>query len=280
MLLETLNQFKDFELIDTGDGFRLERWGKFILQRPDPQIIWPKHLPESEWDKADAVYAKGGWAMRSQLPKSWLVAWDDISLIARLSPFKHTGIFAEQAVNWEWTRSKAGNKKLKILNLFAYTGGATIALAKQGHFVTHVDASKPSISWAKENHFENKLPADSVRWILDDAAKFAAKELKRGQQYDGIIMDPPAFGHGPTGTTWKFNEHLPKLLQNAVQLLSPNARFLLINGYATNSSAIALNNILEDTIGDRGGTIDFGELCLKQKDQRLISTGIFARWSK
>ncbi len=280
MLLTHFKQFKDYELLDTGNGFRLERWGKYILQRPDPQIIWPRHLTDEEWEKADAKFINNDWHTNKDFPKKWLVTWDDIELNARLSPFKHTGIFAEQAANWEWTRSTAGKTKLKILNLFAYTGGATIALAKAGHFVTHVDASKPSITWAKENHTTNKLPQDSVRWLLDDAAKFVARELKRGQQYDGIIMDPPAFGHSPTGKTWKFNEDLPELLNNAVGLLSPKAKFLLINGYATNSSALALNNVLEDAIKDRPGKIEFGELCLEQQDKRLISTGIFARWSK
>lgn len=280
MLLTHFKQFKDYELLDTGDGFRLERWGKYILQRPDPQIIWPRHLADEEWEKADAKFVNGDWHTSKDFPKKWLVTWDDIELNARLSPFKHTGIFAEQAANWEWTRSVSGKTKLKILNLFAYTGGATIALAKAGHFVTHVDASKPSITWAKENHTTNKLPQDSVRWLLDDAAKFVARELKRGQQYDGIIMDPPAFGHSPTGKTWKFNEDLPELLNNAVGLLSPKAKFLLINGYATNSSALALKNVLEDAIKDKPGKIEFGELCLEQQDKRLISTGIFARWSK
>lgn len=289
MLLETFKKFKDFELLDTGDGYRLERWGKFILQRPDPQIIWGRNLNDSQWDKADAIFKTGDWTIKTKIPKSWQVTWEDISLVAKLSPFKHTGIFAEQAANWEWMRSKTGKTKLKILNLFAYTGGATIALAKAGHFVTHVDASKPSITWAKENHSINKLPSDSVRWILDDAAKFTKRELQRKQTYDAIIMDPPAFGHSPTGKTWKFNEDLPGLLQDAVALLSTEAKFLVINAYATNSSSLALNNLLEDSIKNKKGQIESGELCLKHElknkigsgqDQRLISTGIFTRWSQ
>lgn len=294
MLLEIFTQFKDFELLDTGDGFRLERWGKFVLQRPDPQIIWPRHLSNQEWDKCDAKFVNGRWQIQTQVPKSWLIEWQNIALVAKLSPFKHTGIFAEQAANWEWMLAKLKTKKqkpkLRILNLFAYTGGATIALAKAGCFVTHVDASKPSLAWAKENHAANQLSQDSVRWILDDAAKFVSRELKRDQRYDGIIMDPPAFGHSPSGKTWKFNDNLPKLLADATKLLSPDARFLLINGYATNSSALALHNLLEDAMQKKSGSIEFGELCLKhpirkqvsderRKDGRLISTGIFARWS-
>jgi len=284
MLLETFTDFPDFELLDTGAGQRLERWGKFVLARPDPQIIWPRHLVDSEWGKAAAVFEshgeKGRWAIKKDVPQSWPVNFRGVKLIAKLSPFKHTGIFAEQAANWEWLEDKLrGQSKLKILNLFAYTGGATMMLTELDHTVTHVDASKPAIAWAKENQKANGFAADSIRWILDDAAKFVQRELKRGQTYDGIIMDPPAFGHSPSGKTWKFNKDLPALLADCAALLSPGAKFLLINGYATNSSALSLNNLLEDAMAGKNGRLEFGELCLKQKDARLISTGIFARWS-
>ena len=287
MILETFKDFPDFELLDTGDGFRLEKWGTVVLARPDPQIIWGRSLTDAEWDKAWAIYKsgsddnKGRWEIKKPLPKQWLLNFQDVKFLLKLSPFKHTGLFAEQAANWEWMGDKLKVKsgKLKVLNLFAYTGGATMVLAKAGHQVTHVDASKPAITWANENHKLNNLPADSVRWILDDAAKFVKRELKRGTKYDGIIMDPPAFGHGPTGKTWKFNDDLPGLLADCVGLLSDNAKFLVINGYATNSSALAINNLLEDVIKSKKGQIEFGELCLKQKNQRIISTGIFSRWS-
>jgi 23S rRNA (cytosine1962-C5)-methyltransferase len=306
MLLETPKNFPDFELLDTGHGYRLERWNDVILQRPDPQIIWPKSLSDAEWSKAWAIFRspsggeKGRWDIGRKLPEPWVAKYQNIKFLLRLSPFKHTGLFAEQAANWEWMMEKISNDKLqipnpsrlgeprsdksqnpnfKILNLFAYTGGATMVLAKAGCFVTHVDASKPAISWAKENHLLNNLPTDSVRWILDDAVKFVKRELKRGVKYDGIIMDPPAFGHSPTGKTWKFNDDLPGLLTDCVGLLSDNAIFLIINGYATNSSALSLNNLLEDSIRGRPGRIEFGELCLKQKKTRMISTGIFARWA-
>ncbi len=283
MKLETFKTFLDYELIDTGDGMRLEQWGQYRLARPDPQIIWPQSLPQSEWNKADARFdskgERGKWVIKTELPKSWMIRVKDIIMIARLSPFKHTGIFAEQAANWEWLEKVAPQgQELRLLNLFGYTGGATMVLTKLGHFVTHVDASKPSISWAKENQEANVFPADSIRWILDDALKFVERELKRGQKYDGIIMDPPAFGHSPTGKTWKFNRDLPKLLTDCVSLLSPKAKFLLINGYATNSSALSLNNIMEDAFAHKSGVIEFGELVLKQKTGRQISTGIFSRW--
>ncbi len=291
MLLQTFHDFPDYELLDTGAGYRLERWGRVILQRPDPQIIWPKSLPENAWEQNWAAFQSGSdnWKINKIPPKPWLIQFRDVKFILKLSPFKHTGLFAEQAAQWEWMlhkisndklplSSKSQNTKFKILNLFAYTGGATVVLAKAGCFVTHVDASKPAIGWAKENQALNRLPADSVRWILDDAAKFVQRELKRGARYDGIIMDPPAFGHSPTGKTWKFNKDLPRLLSDCIKLLSAEAKFLVINGYATNSSALALNNILEDATAPLGGTVEFGELCLKQKTHRMISTGIFARW--
>lgn len=308
MLLEYYKEPWDFELLDTGNGFRLERWGSMILQRPDPQTIWNKNLPESEWRKADAMFVsgrgeeRGRWQIKKPAPEPWIVKFRGTSFLLRLSPFKHTGLFAEQAAQWEWITKQISNfsasggqfpisnerpsikdKEFKILNLFAYTGGASMVLAKAGCQVTHVDASKPAITWANENHKLNDLPKESARWILDDASKFVKREIKRGSQYDGIIMDPPAFGHSPTGATWKFNEDLPELLENSIKLLSPNAKFLVINGYATNSSALALNNLLEDKITGKPGKIEFGELCLRQTArtsslERFISTGIFARW--
>ena len=301
MLLETFKNFPDFELLDTGHGYRLERWGEVILQRPDPQIIWAPSLSDEEWNKDWAIFQspagenKGKWEIIKAMPEPWIINFGDVKFLLKLSPFKHTGLFAEQAANWEWmverlkildTRLKSGTQAEqktshlvpRILNLFAYTGGATMVLAKAGCQVTHVDASKPAITWANENHKLNNLAEDSVRWILDDCVKFVKREVKRGAKYDGIIMDPPAFGHSPSGKTWKFNEDLPGLLKDCVELLSDESKFLVINGYATNSSSLALNNILEDAIKPKSGKIEFGELCLKQKNQRMISTGIFSRW--
>ncbi len=293
MTLETFDQFLDFELLDTGDGSRLEQWGNIRLKRPDPQIIWQPSLQQRDWNSVDAEFIgageRGKWQRKGQLPEKWEVYFrPDIKLVAKLTPFKHTGIFAEQAANWEWMSDICGQANsstkgpLKILNLFAYTGGATMVLTRLGHKVTHVDASKPAIAWAKENQKANKFEPDSIRWILDDALKFAQRELNRGETYDGIIMDPPAFGHSPDGKTWKFNRDLPKLLNICTQLLSDDAKFLLINGYATNSSALSLGNTLEDAMKTRselGGKIEFGELCLQQKTGRKISTGIFTRWN-
>lgn len=295
MLLETFDSPWDFELLDTGNGHRLERWGEVVLARPDPQIIWPRSLPDSEWKKAHAQYKSaaedttGKWVINTPLQRPWTLTWQNTKFLLKLSPFKHTGLFAEQAAQWAWMKEKLINQsagrrtKLKILNLFAYTGGATMVLAKLGCQVTHVDASKPSLNWANENHKLNSLPPDSVRWILDDAVKFVKREVKRGVKYDAIIMDPPAFGHSPTGKVWKFNNDLPGLLETCVQLLSDDAKFLIINGYATNSSALAIHNLLEDALKAKMAVqnlqLEFGELCLKQNSGRKISTGIFSRWS-
>ncbi len=293
MTLEFFKKTWDFELLDSGEGFRLERFGGVKLKRPDPQVIWKKSLPEMDWKSVDAEFITR-WDIKNKeiFKKPWVVKWQDTKFLLKLSPFKHTGLFAEQAGNWEWLEHqvkslssykvhKENTGKPKILNLFGYTGAVTMVLTRLGCFVTHVDASKPTIGWAKENQALNKLPGDAVRWILDDCVKFVKREVKRGALYDGIIMDPPAFGHSPTGGTWKFNEDLPGLLRDCVKLLSPNAKFLLINGYATNSSGIALGNILEDETRNLGGKVEFGELCLKETNRdRMLSTGIFARWSK
>jgi 23S rRNA (cytosine1962-C5)-methyltransferase len=257
-----------------------------LIRRPDPQAIWPRRFSKV-WDTAEAVFQssgkgeRGGWKFYTPLPQPWTVAFYGTKFLLKPSPFKHVGLFAEQAANWTWMieRLTIKNKPSKILNLFAYTGGATMVLAKAGCVVTHVDASRPAITWANENHKLNRLPQNSVRWILDDAVKFVKREVRRGAKYDGILMDPPAFGHGPTGRVWKFNEHLPALLADCVSLLSVNSRFLLVNGYATNSSALALGNLMTDMFKTFQGKVEAGELCLKDSSGRLVSTGIFSRWS-
>jgi 23S rRNA (cytosine1962-C5)-methyltransferase len=281
MYLNGAEQFTDFELIDSGGGYRLERWGEYLLQRPDPQAIWQRSESDDEWAKADAIFRDDQWQFSRELPESWQLSFRDMKLIARPTNFKHTGVFPEQAANW--LRMDDALKDLKnprVLNLFAYTGAASIWLTRHGAFVTHVDASRPAINWAKDNQQLNDLPLDSIRWMLEDAAKFVKNEVKRGTQYEGIVMDPPAFGHGPTGKVWKFNEQMPALLADCVKLLSPDARFLIINAYATNTSELAIQNLLEDAIGDREGKTESGQLCLAQRNSRLISTGIFARWTK
>lgn len=279
MIILTTPNWSDYELLDTGNGFRLEKFGKYILKRPDPQILWKPKLSKSEWDKAMAVFENDKWIIKTKMPNRWLMEYKDLKFWAKLSSFKHTGVFPEQASQWDFIQEKikSAGKQPHILNLFAYTGIASIACAKAGAKITHLDASRPAIGWAKENQRASGLLGDSIRWILDDAIKFTAREIKRGVKYDGIIMDPPVYGHGPEGEIWDFNKDLPKLLENCKQILSDKPLFIIINAYAVSSSAIMLENMLKDL--NLGGKIEAGELCLKESSSdRLLSTGIFARW--
>lgn len=277
----------NYELIDSGEGRRLEKWGEYTLDRPDPQIIWRKNLPQTEWQKSDAFFKritedKGTWNVRGKVPEKWILEHEGVKFYAKLSPFKHTGIFPEQAIQWDYIYNsiKSINREINVLNLFAYTGIASLFAAKAGAKVTHVDASRPAITWANENRALNdeKWP---IRWIIDDALKFTAREIKRGVTYDVIIMDPPAYGHGPTGEIWDFNRDFPRLLNNCRQILSKNPLFVLVNAYAISSSSITLANTLNDAMKTFGGNIENGELTLKETSGgRLLSTGIWARWSK
>jgi len=276
----------DYELLDSGNGQKLERFGQYTLVRPDPQIIWKQLLPQEEWTKADAVFKrtttdKGVWEDHERLPEKWLVHYGPLAFWAKLSPFKHTGIFPEQSVHWDWMMKSIKNAKrpISVLNLFAYTGLASLAAASAGANVTHVDASRAAITWAHENQEASKLKDKPIRWILDDVLKFVTREVRRNNKYDAIIMDPPIFGHGASGETWKFHDNFPELLQLCRQLLSKNPLFILVNGYAISASALMLENVLSDMTTGLNGTITVGELALQQKKQtRLLSTGIFGRW--
>lgn len=278
--------WSDYELIDSGHGRRLERFGPYTLDRPDPQTLWHPLLPVSEWQKADAVFLeegknKGTWIRKSQIPHAWPLKYDGITMHAKLTPFKHTGVFPEQSAHWQWISQQlsAATPDTYILNLFGYTGIASLVAAKAGAQVTHVDASRPTIGWAKENQALSGLSDKPIRWILDDALKFVKREAKRGVRYDGIIMDPPVFGHGPDGERWDFNEHLPQLLEACRAVLTEQPLFIIINAYAVSASAIMLENMLIDL--KLGGTIECGELALKETNRdRTLSTGIFARWSR
>lgn len=278
----------DYELLDSGDGRRLERFGGYVLDRPDPEVIWSKSLSEAEWKKADAKFMraerdKGNWVKNISIPEKWQMSQQNISFWVKLTPFKHTGFFPEQVGQWEniYDKIKTQKAKVKILNLFAYTGIATLFAADAGAAVTHVDASRPAISWARENQEASGLTQKPIRWILDDAIKFVEREIKRGNRYDAIVMDPPVYGHGPTGKVWEFSKDFPMLLNSCKKLLSDNPLFVLVNAYAVSTSPTSLANILQGTFGDLGGTVEHGELTLKEESAgRLLSTGIWARWSK
>lgn len=281
MLILTPDYWQDYILLDSGDGKRLEKFGQYTLVRPDPQCIWRPLLHQSEWQKADAVF-DNGWKKHKDMPDKWLLTWKDLKFWVKLSPFKHTGVFPEQAVHWEFISSViASETSQSILNLFGYTGISSLIAAEAGAKVTHVDASYPTIGWAKENQLASGLENKPIRWILDDCLKFCQRELKRGAKYDGIIMDPPIYGHDPKGKVWKFEESFPSLVEVAGKLLSDKPLFFIVNAYAISASGIMLENVLKDYLKDFGGEIESGELALEeQNSNRLLSTGIFARWKK
>lgn len=281
----------DYELLDSGEGKKLERYGAFVLSRLDPQALWKKHLPESVWQKADLEFIREGkaveWKIRPGVPKKWDIAFEGLNFSIRPTTFKHTGLFPEQAGNWKWMAEIISKSEKKsrtnpvVLNLFGYTGGATLAAAKAGAEVVHVDGSKMAIEWARENAKLSGLEEKPVRWILDDAKAFLKKEVKRGKKYDGIIMDPPAFGHGAKNEIWKIEEDLLELLDLCVQVLSENPLFFLINGYASGYSPIAYANNLMQVMAGHAGGMEIGELSIEESDSgRLLPAGIFARWKK
>ncbi len=277
----------DYALLDFAFGERLEQWGPYRLCRPDPTAAGAVEEHPELWAAADASYSgekgKGAWVTAKELPEHWPVAFGDLSLHARLTPYKHTGVFPEQRENWDWARAQATKqgRPLTVLNLFAYTGGATVALAKDGHFVTHVDAARPSIGWAKENALLNAIPDDRIRWMLDDAPTFVAKEVKRGKAYDAIILDPPAYGHGPSGKTWRVERDLAPLLEHCCMLLSDAPSFLVLNGYAQHDTPESFHRLLTGVIRDKAPGKAFaltaGELVLRTADGRTLETGIVAR---
>ncbi|MGA2910683.1 MAG: class I SAM-dependent methyltransferase [Candidatus Microgenomates bacterium] len=271
---------EDYELIDSGSGRRLEHFGKYVLDRPDPEVLWQKNLGEAEWKKADAVFRES-WINKNHVPERWQLSYKDIKFWAKLAPFKHTGVFPEQDWQWDFIFEVLKNKNANVLNLFAYTGIASLFAAKAGAKVTHLDASRPAITWANENRELNGMQDSPIRWIIDDAIKFTEREVKRGVKYDAIIMDPPVYGHGPTGEIWDFNKDFPRLLENCKKIISDKPIFVIVNAYAISLSPTTLANTLQGYFGKSGGKIDNGELTLKEKSGgRLLSTGIWARWSE
>ncbi len=275
---------KDYELLDSGEGEKLERFGAAVLRRPDPQALWRKTLPTDQWNAADAMFVNSGrsgtWKKKTTLPDSWPLELSGLHFSISLSAFKHTGIFPEQSENWNWIQNvieKAG-RPVTVINLFGYTGGATLAAAKAGANVCHVDGSKVSVNRARENAKISGLDSKPIRWIIDDAMAFVKREARRGNFYDGIIMDPPSYGHGPKKELWKIEEHMLELISECKKILSPKPLFVLLNGYAAGYSAVGYKNIASDLIGENKGQFEFGELTLESKSGKLLPAGIFARW--
>lgn len=274
--------WSDYELLDSGENMKLERFGDVIVARPETQALWKKMHPEL-WGTAHAEFAfhekKGLWRVKKPIPESWELTWNAARFLVRLTGFKHTGIFPEQAPNWQWLTEKVSVlEKPKVLNLFGYTGIASLVAAQAGAFVTHVDASKQSLDWAHENARLSNIPEDTIRWVLDDALAFAKREVRRGTKYDGIILDPPAFGRGAKGEVWKIEEDFSTLLQALKELLSEKSgSFLLVNGYAAGYAPKSFAQAIESLFGETNG--ECGELYIKESSsERVIPAGIYVRF--
>lgn len=277
----------DYALLDSGEEEKLERWGTYTLARPDPSALWKKRLPLSSWQKADARYERSGkegrWHAGKQVPNEWPITFGGFTFLIRPTSFKHVGLFPEQLANWQWVEKKlkAQSSPLeapKVLNLFAYTGGATLAAAEAGAEVTHVDASKTANLWARENATQSNLSDKPIRWITDDVLAFAKKEIRRGERYDGVIMDPPAFGHGPGGQLWKIERDFLPLMELVGRLLSEKPRCILMSGYASGYSSYAFSHNLLPFKKQYGGVIEHGELAIAEEgSERVLPSGIFAR---
>lgn len=285
------DKWMDYELIDCSNGEKLERWGKYLLVRPDPQIVWSldKDQMSPLWKKADAGYKRsksggGSWNVYSKLPQSWNICYDDLRFGIKPMGFKHTGLFPEQAANWDWMRniiSSSGRENAKVLNLFAYTGGATAAASAAGASVCHVDAAKGMVGWAKENAALSGLAERPIRYIVDDVKKFTEREIRRGNKYDGIVMDPPSYGRGPGGELWKIEQELFDLIKLCMSVLVDKPLFFLVNTYTTGLSGSVMENIFKLTLLKRfGGTFEVDEVGLPITNLGLsLPCGYSSRWS-
>lgn len=285
--MDVARDWKDYEILDMANGEKLEKWKDVILVRPDPQIIWKsKSFPE-RWKNANARYIRsstggGNWDFSKKVPANWQVKYKELIFNIKPMGFKHTGLFPEQAVNWDWMINKIqhANRDIKVLNLFAYTGGATVACSYAGASVCHVDSSKGMVAWAKENITSSGLQNNPVRYIIDDVVKFVSREIRRGNKYDAIIMDPPSYGRGTNGEVWKFEENISDLVELCTKVLSDRPLFFLINSYTTGISSTVLENILRLNIKAKG-KLSSGELGLPMKDSSLVlPCGIFSRWEE
>lgn len=284
----------DYELVDSGDGAKLERFGPHLFMRPDSQALWPRRLGAQAWERADARFSgregedMGRWAFARRVPESWAMQWGEARFLARCTPFRHLGVFPEQSVHWSWCadrirarRAARPDRPVRVLNLFGYTGLASLVAAAAGAETTHVDASKKAVAYARENQALSGLESAPLRWIVDDALKFVEREARRGRLYDGIILDPPKHGRGPNGEVWKLDEGLARLLAGCAALLDrESGLFMVATLYAVRLSCIALANAMAGALDGRGGVMTFGEMALPESGPggRLLPTAIHARW--
>jgi 23S rRNA (cytosine1962-C5)-methyltransferase len=283
--------WQDYQLLEGGQGMKMERWGRHTLVRPDPQIIWPRRGGATRWEDWDGIYhrsEKGGgeWEFKRSLPESWEVKYRELTFKIRPTNFKHTGLFPEQAVNWDWCsdlirRRKKTGREVSVLNLFGYTGAASVAAAAAGAQVCHVDAAKGMVDWCRDNASLSGLSGAPIRYIVDDCLKFVRREVKRGRRYDGLIMDPPSYGRGAAGEMWKLEDHIWELLNDCRQILTDTPLFFLLNTYTTGLSPTVVSNLLVDVLDGLGGTISTGEVGLPfQRDGKILPCGMFGRWAE
>ena len=287
--MRTVDDFKDYELIDADSGERLERWGDIILIRPDPQIIWSEGRRDSRWRDAHAVYHRsnsggGYWETLKKVPDVWSISYNDLTFRLKPMGFKHTGLFPEQAVNWKLAQKLIAdsNREISVLNLFAYTGGATVACLKAGAKVTHVDASKGMVGWEKENAVATGVAEKPVRWLVDDCMKFVKREIRRGNKYDAIIMDPPSYGRGPNGDVWKLEQQLSELLNDVGKLLSDDPLFFFLNSYTGGLSPTILNYMVKSCVAPKGvGKVYTDEIGLTVTKRNIVlPCGNTTVWTK
>ena len=294
--MKLANEWKDYEILDMANGQKLERWGQVILERPDPQIIWKDKTFPNKWKKVNAKYNRsktggGSWEYNKEIPKSWQIKYKNLTFNIKPMGFKHTGLFPEQAVNWDWMinkiqkeKNKNPKKEIKVLNLFAYTGGATVACSYAGASVCHVDSSKGMVTWAKENIVSSGLENRPVRFIVDDVVKFVNREIRRENKYDAIIMDPPSYGRGANGEVWQFENNIYDLIELCMKVLNDKPLFFLINSYTTGISSIVLENILKmnmKKININFGTYSCGEIGIPMTGSSLVlPCGIYGKWEK
>lgn len=304
--LVTSEGFSDYALLDCGAGRKLERFGKVVVDRPEPQALWQPKLAKTEWAKANAVFSasgeddeKGKWRIDKPVPDAWPVklALDppsggeggagagspNVTMLCKLAGLWHLGLFPEQEPHWRWMLdqlSKVKGETPRVLNLFGYTGAASLLAASAGAEVTHVDASKKAIQWGKENQEASKLGAAKIRWLLDDAAKFAARDVRRGKTYHMILVDPPKFGRGPEGEIWDLFQNLPSLLADLAKLLAPENAAMVLTIYAIRASSLAFDQLLREALAKRDGTFDSGELAIRSRAGPLVPTSLFVRWAQ
>jgi 23S rRNA (cytosine1962-C5)-methyltransferase len=288
VILET-EGWPDYALLDSGNGEKLERYGPYRIVRPEAQALWTPRKPARDWESADAKFvgigdeeADGRWRYKKPIGETWKMEWGGIPLLGRFTSFRHVGVFPEQATHWEWIGEKiqAARRPTKVLNLFGYTGVASLVAARAGAEVTHIDASKKAIGWARENQSLGGSDALKIRWICEDATKFVEREQRRGSRYDGIILDPPKFGRGPKGEVWDIFTHLRPMLEACRTLLADDALFLILTAYSIRASFYSIDEVTAEALAGMGGLLESGELVLREQGGgRVLSTSLFSRWS-